>query len=156
KAQVKDSYSGANFPAGTQFLAGSQALEFVRQRHGLPNSDLDRIKRQQAFMSSMAKSILSDGILTNPGKLNALIGAIKKAVVLDKGWDVLGFAQQMAGMSSGGMHFITIPIVSITYPTATDGDAVEVDPSQVKSFVQQQINGLTPGASSANTTAPTS
>src|SRR5207302_5189341 len=43
-----------------------------------------------------------------------------------------------------------------TYPTATDGDAVEVDPSQVKSFVQQQINGLTPGASSANTTAPTS
>ena len=155
KAAVKDSYSGADFPAGTQFLSGAQALEFVRQRHGLPNSDLDRIKRQQAFMGSMAKSILSGGMLTNPSKLDALIGAVKKAVVLDQGWDVLGFAQQMAGMSSGGMHFVTIPIVSITYPTS-DGDAVEVDPSQVQAFMRQQIAGLTPGASAATTTAPTS
>jgi LCP family protein required for cell wall assembly len=154
KNAVKDSYSGADFPAGTQFLSGSQALEFVRQRHGLPNSDLDRIKRQQAFMGSMAKTVLSGGMLTNPSKLNALIAAVKKAVVLDSGWDVLGFAQQMAGMTAGAMHFGTIPIVSITYHTATDGDAVEVSPSQVQAFVQQQLNGAPPGSPAAATTAP--
>lgn len=44
KAPVHDSYSGANFPAGPQMVSGTQALAFVRQRHGLPNGDLDRIK----------------------------------------------------------------------------------------------------------------
>jgi LCP family protein required for cell wall assembly len=65
KAAVHDSYSGANFPAGPQTVSGAQALAFVRQRHGLPGGDLDRIKRQQVFMASLAKSVLSSGTLTN-------------------------------------------------------------------------------------------
>ena len=41
-AAVKDSYSGVNLPAGVQTIEGSQALAFVRQRHGLVNGDLPR------------------------------------------------------------------------------------------------------------------
>jgi len=37
---VGDSYSGAHFPAGPQTVQGSEALAFVRQRHGLPGGDL--------------------------------------------------------------------------------------------------------------------
>jgi LCP family protein required for cell wall assembly len=154
---VKDSFSGANFPAGQQTVQGSAALAFVRQRHGLPNGDLDRIRRQQAFMSSMAKTVLSAGTLANPGKLNDLIAAVKKAVVIDQGWDVLQFAEQMQGMSTGNIKFVTIPIVSITLQTPEDGDAVQVDPQQVQQFVQQTIGGgastgaSTTGAASPNT-----
>ncbi|MFI9383664.1 LCP family protein [Kutzneria sp. NPDC052558] len=148
---VKDVYSGANFPAGQQTVEGSAALAFVRQRHGLPNGDLDRIRRQQAFMSSMAKTVLSAGTLANPGKLNDLIAAVKKAVVIDQGWDVLQFAQQLQGMSTGNIKFVTIPIVSITLQTPNDGDAVEVDPQQVQQFVRQTI-----GAATSTSGAPTS
>jgi LCP family protein required for cell wall assembly len=139
KAPVHDSYSGANFPAGVQSLQGAQALAFVRQRHGLPNSDLDRIKRQQVFMASMAHQVLSAGTLTDKTKLDSLISAIQKSIVLDQGWDVLSFAQQLQGMSAGQIQFQTIPIVNITYLTPTDGDAVEVSPSQVQQFVQTQV-----------------
>src|SRR5699024_1877098 len=45
---VQDEFSGADFHAGVQTLDGAQALAFVRQRHGLPRGDLDRIVRQQA------------------------------------------------------------------------------------------------------------
>ena len=48
-APVRDSYSGANFRAGLQTLEGPAALAFVRQRHGLPRGDLDRVVRQRAF-----------------------------------------------------------------------------------------------------------
>jgi len=151
---VKDSFSGANFPAGQQTVEGSNALAFVRQRHGLPNGDLDRIKRQQAFMSSMAKTVLSAGTLANPGKLNNLIDAVKKAVVIDQGWDVLQFAQQLQGMSTGNIKFVTIPIVSITLQTPHDGDAVQVDPAQVQAFVQQTIAGTSTSTSASGAAKP--
>ena len=152
KAPVHDSYSGANFPAGPQTVSGAQALAFVRQRHGLPHGDLDRIIRQQAFMASMAQTVLSTGTLTDPTKLNNLIAVIKKTTVLDSGWDIISFAQQLSGISAGDIRFVTIPIVTITLPTPSDGDAVEVNPQQVQAFIQQQING--PHDPSASPTSP--
>ncbi|RSM34863.1 LytR family transcriptional regulator [Amycolatopsis balhimycina DSM 5908] len=139
KAPVHDSYSGADFPAGTQTLSGAQALAFVRQRHGL-TSDLDRIARQQAFLSGMAKKVLSAGTFTDPSKLSALVGAVQGAVVLDRGWDILSFAQQLRGMSSGAIAFVTIPVLSLSLPTPSDGDAVKVDPAQVQQFVRTTIS----------------
>ncbi|MEV5721619.1 LCP family protein, partial [Amycolatopsis mediterranei] len=47
KQATRDSFSGADFPAGPQTVSGKEALSFVRQRHGLPDGDLDRVKRQQ-------------------------------------------------------------------------------------------------------------
>ncbi|MEU4666866.1 LCP family protein [Amycolatopsis sp. NPDC023774] len=148
---VHDSYSGANFAAGPQSVGGAKALQFVRQRHGLPNGDLDRIKRQQVFMASMAKTILSAGTLADPGKLGDLITAVKKAVVVDSGWDIVGFAQQLHGMSAGALKFVTVPVVNISLKTPSDGDAVEVDPGQVQQFVRQQLG--TPTTSSSNAPA---
>jgi LCP family protein required for cell wall assembly len=153
KAPVHDSYSGANFPAGNVTLSGVQALEFVRQRHGLPNGDLDRIARQQAFLSSMAKTVLGAGTLTSPSKLSSLIDAVQGAVVIDKGWNILDFAQQLQGMSSGSIDFVTIPVQSITLQTPSDGDAVKVDPVQVRDFVQTVVAGT--GAGSSDSTPST-
>ncbi|HEX6358564.1 LCP family protein [Actinophytocola sp.] len=135
-APVRDKYSGANFPAGPQTLAGTQALAFVRQRHGLTNGDLDRIKRQQVFMSGMAKKIMSGNMLA-PGSetLDKLQAAIQKSVVLDKGWNVLQFATQMTTITGGNVDFQTIPTGSIDLKTESDGSAVEVDPDDVKAFV---------------------
>jgi LCP family protein required for cell wall assembly len=139
KAPVHDTYSGADFPAGTQTLSGAQALAFVRQRHGL-TSDLDRIARQQAFLSGMAKKVLSAGTFTDPSKLSALVDAVQGSVVLDKGWDVLSFAQQLRGMTSGAIGFATIPVQSLSLQTPSDGDAVKVDPGQVQQFVRTAIS----------------
>lgn len=139
KEPVQDKYSGASFLAGKQLLSGSQALAFVRQRHGLPNGDLDRIARQQAFLSSMARTVLDAGTFTDPAKLSSLVGAIQGSVVLDRGWDVLSFAQQLRGMSSGALKFQTIPVQSLSLQTPSDGDAVKVDPVEVKAFVKAAL-----------------
>ena len=150
KNPVNDSYSGANFPAGKQTIDGAAALAFVRQRHGLPNGDLDRIKRQQVFMAGLAQNVLSAGTLVNPAKLGALADAVKKSVVLDQGWDILGFAQQMHNLTGGELQFATIPIVNISYQTPEDGDAIQIDPMQVRTFVQGMAKPST--AASASTT----
>ncbi len=157
KQAVHDSYSGADFPAGEQTLSGAQALAFVRQRHGLPSGDLDRIARQQAFLSGMAQVVLGAGTLTNPLKLSGLIDAVQQSVVLDQGWDVLTFAEQMHGLTSGSITFATIPVQSLSLQTPYDGDAVKVDPVQVRDFITALLGGpaaATRGGSTATT--PTS
>ncbi|HKN55115.1 MAG TPA: LCP family protein [Amycolatopsis sp.] len=133
---VRDEFSGANFTKGQHTISGVDALKFVRQRHGLPRGDLDRVVRQQVFMAGMARKVLSAGTLTNPGKLNDMIDAIKKSVVLNQNWDILGFAQQMKGLTGGQLEFRTIPVKNVDFKTPEDGDAIQVDPAEIKAFVQ--------------------
>ena len=145
-APVSDSYSGADFPAGPQTLQGAPALAFVRQRHGLPHGDLDRIVRQQAFLASLAHQVLSAGTLANPSALSGLISAISRYVVLDQGWDLLGFATQAQGLTGGNITFRTIPTGTPALQTPSDGVAVQVDPTLVRQFFA--------GLSGGGTTAP--
>ncbi|MEO7126320.1 MAG: LCP family protein [Nakamurella sp.] len=126
---VKDRQSGADFPAGHFEVSGSKAMSFVRQRHGLPHEDLDRIRRQQAFLAGAADKILTVGTLTSPTKLTNLIDAANRSLVLDKGFDLLSFAQQMLNLTSGNITFTTIPThgnVMIDGKSALDADLTEV------------------------------
>lgn len=136
KQATSDQFSGANFKAGQQNLSGRRALAFVRQRHGLPNGDLDRIIRQQVFMTGMAKKVFSQDILT-PGSetLDKLRAAIQKSVVLDEDWNVIEFAQQMMNFTGGNVSFQTIPVGRPDLETPEDGSAIEVDPNEVRAFV---------------------
>ncbi|MDQ0379412.1 LCP family protein required for cell wall assembly [Amycolatopsis thermophila] len=136
KDDVNDPYSGAKFTKGQHTISGVEALEFVRQRHGLPRGDLDRVVRQQVFMAGMARKVLSAGTLADPGKLSSLTDAIKKSVVLNQGWDILAFAQQLKGLTGGQLEFHTIPVVNMDYSTPEDGQAIQVDPNQIRQFVQ--------------------
>ena len=137
---VNDDYSGAHFPAGKQTIKGVKALAFVRQRHGLPNGDLDRIVRQQVFMSGMARKVLSGDMLA-PGSdtLDKLQSAIQKSVVLDQDWNVMQFAQQMMGITGGKVEFNTIPHGTIDLQTDSDGSAVEIDPDEVRDYVASLV-----------------
>jgi LCP family protein required for cell wall assembly len=130
-------WSGAVFPAGHFSVQGVKALEFVRQRHNIPggSTDIEREQRQQAFMASMSHKILSQGVLTSPGTLNALIGAIQGAITIDNRWNLIDFAQEMSGMSSGAITFQTVPVVNIDYRPTPSVSAVEVDPAQIAAFV---------------------
>ena len=92
-APVNDEFSGANFPAGRQVLNGAQGLAFVRQRHGLPRGDLDRIVRQQAYMASLVSKILSTNMLQG-GTLLKLQDAAKRSLTLDSNWDLSQLAVQ--------------------------------------------------------------
>ncbi len=135
------SKSGAVFPAGDFTVQGVQALEFVRQRHNIPggSTDLEREQRQQAFLASMAHKVLSEGVLTSPSTLDNLIGAIQGAITIDNQWNLVDFAQEMSGMTSGNIKFETMPVRNIDYWPYGQGtgkpNAVEVDPAQVAAFV---------------------
>jgi LCP family protein required for cell wall assembly len=152
-APVHDSYSGADFPAGPQTVSGAAALAFVRQRYGLPRGDLDRIQRQQAYLSGLAHQLLSAHLLTDPAAVAALRQAITRYVVIDPGWDLAGLLDQAASLQAAAIQFRTIPTGRIDLPTP-DGQAVQVDPEQVHQFIAQLINRTDRLPQPPSTTAP--
>ncbi|MER5931695.1 LCP family protein [Streptomyces sp. NPDC002054] len=145
---VKDKNSGADFPAGRQTLDGEQSLAFVRQRMGLPRGDLDRTKRQQAFLAGATQKLNSVGTFTDPVKLMKLIDAAKQDVVTDEGWDLLAFVKQAKNLSGGRVEFMTLPVEGFGRNHGEDINVV--DDMKIKRRIAEQIG---PKASADPTTS---
>ncbi|AKS35405.1 LCP family protein [Mycolicibacterium goodii] len=145
---VYEPLSGADFQAGWQKLNGPQALSFVRQRHGLPRGDLDRVTRQQAFMASLAHEAISSKTLSSPATLGRIQDAVQRSVVISDGWDIMDFVSQLQNLAGGNVAFATIPILRED-GWSDDGmqSVVRVDPQQVRDWVtsllQDQDEGKT-------------
>ena len=141
--------------AGYQHLSPKLALAFVRQRDGLPNGDLDRTHRQQAFLDSVLAALRTEGVLDDLTKVQALLSVAKQYVITDSGWNLLDFVSQMRNLTSGNLTFRTLPIES--YADIGGQDANVVNPSYIKQLVQETfypapaVAGPKPATSSATT-----
>ena len=139
-AAASDRLSGADFPAGRQTLTGGDALAFVRQRHGLREGDLSRIRRQQVFVAAVANKVLSTGTLRNPETLSRLVDVTQESLVIDEGWDLLEFAQQAAEIAGGDLDFVTVPTRGAEHTSR--GDVVVVDSHEIRTFVEDRLADL--------------
>ncbi len=146
---VYDSYSGADFPAGEQRLKASEALAFVRQRHGLENGDLDRTHRQQAFISSVMRELQETGTFTDLNKLQSLMAVARKDVVLSSGWDE-DLIQRLGALAGGNVEFRTLPVVR--YDNIDGQDVNIIDSTAIKAEVAAAI-GAAPSTTTPATTA---
>lgn len=134
---VKDPYSTVDLPAGVSTLNAQQALAFVRQRHGLPNGDLDRQVRQQYFLSVEARKMLSAGTLLNPAKLQKVLDAVSSSIEMDPGLNLIDLAAQLRNLKPDNIESATIPVLGI--PTIKVGrqklSVVEIDHAAMPEFI---------------------
>ncbi|MFJ4191346.1 LCP family protein [Kitasatospora sp. NPDC089509] len=99
-------------PQGKQTVQGQQALDYVRLRHGIGDgSDIGRMKRQQAFMSSLATKMKKDGL--SPTTLLPLADAATKSLTVDPGLDsadkLLSFGLSLKNIDMHDLKFVTAP-----------------------------------------------
>ncbi|HVX46670.1 MAG TPA: LCP family protein [Mycobacteriales bacterium] len=130
-------YTNLNLAAGHHTLKGTEALLFVRQRHHLAGGDLDRIVRQQVFISALLRKVLSAGTLINPIKLHRLTNAVAKSLKFDETLNPLKLAEQMRDIAAGNVSFSTIPTEG---PARIDGkDVIATDPAKIQAYVRKVI-----------------
>lgn len=141
KQAVHDDYSGADFPAGQQNLDASQALAFVRQRHGLDNGDLDRTHRQQAFLISVIRQLQDTGSFTDVSKLNALMDVARKDIVLSSGWNESLF-RRIGELAGGQVQYQTLPV--LRYDSVDGQDVNIVDPAAIRAEVASSFDDASP------------
>ncbi len=111
---INDNVLGMIIPEpGDVRISGDQALNFVRARHvkGDVTSDYGRIKRQQAFIGGLLKTVMSKDVMLDTGKLTGFIDAFAKATFGDNLGinQMMTLAKSMRGMDSGKVQFQTIP-----------------------------------------------
>ena len=111
---VDDSAHGITFHAGTQELDGQQALNYVRERYVLSaNSDIGRMKRQQAFVASMINKVVSAGTLTRPTRVYNFLKAATGSITTDPGLaslsKLVNLALQFRRTDLDNISFITVP-----------------------------------------------
>jgi len=157
---TQDRFSGADFHRGQQQVDAAQAVAFVRQRRDehhpeLNFTDLDRERRQQAFIVSLSTQLKQAGTLANPVKLSGILDVVKQNTAIDSGLDLLQFAQQASALTGGNVTFYTLPIERFG-KNARGEDVNVVNVAQVRATVAQLLSppAPSPGPTGPSTAAP--
>ena len=129
---VHDKKSGLDLPAGYSEVDGKEALAYVRERYDIGNgSDISRISRQQAFVSSVINKVTSAGVLLNPVKLVDFLRAATKSITTDPGLGSLNqmreLAQQLRSIPPKNITFVTTPWIV----NPADPNTVLWDPTKI-------------------------
>lgn len=114
KSGVNDKKAKLTLPPGKSLLNGEKALGYVRLRNYGDGSDIQRIKRQQNFLSKVVAKATSGDLLTDPGKLTAFIKAAASSVTMDPELAndperLIEIATSAKSLTAGGVKFTTIP-----------------------------------------------
>lgn len=140
---INDRKSKLNLSAGRHKIKGEEALAFVRTRHSVGfESDLDRIKLQQQFLSSMIREMKSGGTFTNPKKMWKLSNAATEALTVDTGIGsvkkLMDLGEDLSKVSVKNITFATVPVVD-----NDDGATVLLDKAKAEplfSMVREDVS----------------
>ncbi|CAJ1503770.1 LCP family protein [[Mycobacterium] kokjensenii] len=109
---------------GRQRVNGATALNYVRARNVTTedNGDYGRIKRQQLFLSSLLRSLISTNTFFSPTKLNNVVNMFIGDSSVDNitTKDLVNLGQSLQKVSAGHITFVTVP----TSETDENGDEV--------------------------------
>jgi LCP family protein required for cell wall assembly len=101
--------------AGRQMIDGHTALQYVRARQVTTetNGDYGRIKRQQLFLSSLLRSLISKEVFFSLSKLNNVVNMFIDDSYVDniKTKDLVDLGQSIQGVNAGRITFVTVPTV---------------------------------------------
>ena len=112
---IRDHYTGIDWPAGPRTISGVEALQFLRTRHGLENgSDLARISNQQQYMSSLARKLVSEEVLSDPAALYRLattaVDNITPSQSLANPSTLVQIAMAVRGVPFEDINFVQYPV----------------------------------------------
>ncbi|HEY2673568.1 MAG TPA: LCP family protein [Rugosimonospora sp.] len=117
--------AGNRFQRGTDHLDGRLALAYVRQRHGLPDGDLDRVRRQQSFLRAVFVKASAADPAADPVEAYHLLDAFTQSITVDTGYtdgDLRQLAVDAMKLDGNSIWFLTAPV---------SGEGMEGDQSVV-------------------------
>ncbi len=127
--------------AGCHDMEGEETEVFVRQRNDVPGGDFGRMRSQQLVMKALASKATSAGVLTDPGKLDALLLAATRSLTIDQNMDLRALAFALKGINPDNIEFATLPHTG-TGPTEA-GSSVFLDEAGCQELFQAILDDKT-------------
>jgi len=111
-----DSPERAADAAGSELaveMTGDMAIEYVSQRKGVPDSDPERVHRQQQYLRSLFARLIERQTLADPAAIHGIAVALGPSVRLDAGLNVrslMAIAGAVRNLRVDDVTFLTLPI----------------------------------------------
>ncbi|MFJ5883740.1 LCP family protein [Kitasatospora cineracea] len=168
---IDDKDSGLHLDPGTHHLGGTQALAFVRTRHGVGDgSDLGRIELQKEMVKAMLGQIGSLGLTSNPVAMWKLGDKLTSSLTTDSDLasvsSLVGMAQTIKKIGPEQLTMVTLPVVyavsdpNRVVPKTPDAQqlwaALRTDRAVPQQVLQQQPANPAMASPSASGSAPAS
>ncbi|ABK75496.1 LCP family protein [Mycolicibacterium smegmatis] len=153
---TSDPYSGADFRKGVQQIDAAQAMAFVRQRRDINDenfTDLDRTRRQQAFLAALVSALRQSGALSSPSKLRGLLDVTKQNVALDAGFDLASFTKRASALTDAPPTLYTLPIKEFGQ-NAYGEDINIIDVPTIRKIVHDLVSKDDPATTTATPDKP--
>jgi polyisoprenyl-teichoic acid--peptidoglycan teichoic acid transferase len=97
------------YPKGMNHLNGWQALDFARQRYGLPNGDYDRQRHQRQLIRALVGQVLTRDLVTDPGKLDGVVRALGETLTFTGGRKVTEYAYALRNVRPASTVLVGLP-----------------------------------------------
>src|SRR5262249_36853759 len=148
-------YSGADFHRGIQQISAAQAMAFVRQRRDGNDAlftDLDRTRRQQAFIVSVVRALRRSEPLSIPTRLRALLDVAQQNIAVDAGLDLEDFVRTASAFPNRPVVLYTLPVTS--FGEISNGAYVNfIDVPAIRSVVHSLVAADSPVTDSSSSTS---
>ncbi|MGW5774585.1 LCP family protein [Streptomyces sp. NPDC003863] len=109
---LKDPSTAIDLQPGTKWVAGGEALQYVRSRKADGKMDFGRIQKQQQFVVNTLRR-LHDGILDDPAALKAFAATLRGTAAVERGIstaELLTLAAHLRDLPPERMEFATVPV----------------------------------------------
>ncbi|MCX6763436.1 MAG: LCP family protein [Candidatus Moranbacteria bacterium] len=103
------SYETFEISKGFHHLDGQTALKYARVRHGDPEGDFGRAKRQQQVMQAAKNKIFSSGTLLNIFAFNNLLDALGNNIITNISPDeIVGFIELIKKLDTNNINNVVV------------------------------------------------
>ncbi|HET6482483.1 MAG TPA: LCP family protein, partial [Actinoplanes sp.] len=99
----------AVYEPGKRHLVGWQAIDYARQRYGLPDGDYDRQRHQRQLVTALLTKARGEGLGDDPAKLDGLIDALGKSFVYLGGRKPVEYAYALRDLSPAKITRVSLP-----------------------------------------------
>ncbi|MFF5176332.1 LCP family protein [Micromonospora sp. NPDC000089] len=116
-APVRSIHTKTQFNPGCQQMDGARALDYVRQRYGLPNGDYDRQRHQQQLLRAMLDRAGQTDLRGDPVKLDRVLRAVGSSLTVDtNGVPLADLAMALRKLPTDALSGVQVP----SYPQTID------------------------------------
>ncbi|HET9897798.1 MAG TPA: LCP family protein [Streptosporangiaceae bacterium] len=111
---ISDARSKLHLTSGLHHVWGSTALAYWRVRYIGLGSDLERIRRDQYLMASVAQEIRHTDLLGNPARMYRIVSDVAASLTTDSGLNqsaMISLARGLRTLRLADVRFIQVPTV---------------------------------------------
>lgn len=117
---------GFDYPEGKITIRGEQALWFVRERHSLPDGDLDRAENQRNVIKAIVAKGLSADVISDPARFTAFVSNLAEHVTVDNSLTDAEIRRTALSLrlKSRDIELLQAPLSG--FGTSPDGQSIDV------------------------------